>query len=122
MLSDRRSVEVLEAGNDGLNLYTVGDVAFGFSGLDHLIVPTNRTGSCGMMESLDLRSDSLMAQISTSSMKIFPVEGSMRRKRDEANVDLPGKEEPDLDTCAYGVHSSGFYFLSKQYLWITYTA
>lgn len=59
----------------------------------YLTVPTNRTGSWGIIVSLVRRSSKPTVQISTSSMKMVPEAGSTRRNRAMPSDDFPGDNE-----------------------------
>jgi hypothetical protein len=55
----------------------------------YLIVPLNKTGSCGIIVILLRRSLRPIVAISIPSNSIFPEVGSINLKKDVANVDLP---------------------------------
>ena len=55
------------------------------------MVPTNKTGSCGMMDSLLLRSCRPIVDTSMLSIDILPESASTRRNKATPNDDLPVK-------------------------------
>lgn len=63
-----------------------------------LTVPSKRTGSCGMIPNLDLRSCSPRVLISIPSMIIFPPDGSTSLNKTWINVDFPLPVRPTTPT------------------------
>jgi len=59
-------------------------------------VPTNRTGSWGMMASRERSSSSPIEAMSTPSMVMDPSNGSRMRKRHVMRVDLPDPVRPAM--------------------------